>query len=383
MSGVVPAGLRTPRITARVKLTATYAAFTVGTGLIALVVINVIVWRFPAYPLTAPDDRPVGYAVSRGEIRDSLINYSVLALLAMAALGIIGGWFVAGRVLRPLQALNEAMRAASTGALEHRIGMTGTRDEFRDLADLFDQMLERLEQSFLTQKRFASNASHELRTPLATTKMLIEVAQADPGGRDIDRTLARLHETNERGIAIVEALLQLNRLERDALVTETVDVADVATAVERFSASAAEEARITLSLETNPVHVRGNRILLQQLLTNLVANGLRYNSGPGGRVEVRVGHAVRAEQGEPTPGQLALVVSNSGEQLTGVDVARFLEPFDRQDARLARAAGRERGNGLGLTLCARIVALHGGTITLTPRPEGGLTVTVLLPAAHV
>lgn len=366
-------GHRFVRPTARVKLTATYAAFAVVTALIALIVINVIVWRFPAYPLTAPDDRPSGYAVSRGEIRDSLINYSMLAMVAVTALGVIGGWVVAGRVLRPLQALNDAARAAATGALDHRIAMTGSKDEFRELADTFDEMLERLERSFETQKRFAANASHELRTPLATMKMLIEVAQADPEGRDVDRTLARLHDTNERGIAIVEALLQLNAVDRRALPAGPVDLAEVGRHVERVVQLDADTAGVRVSVDAAPSIVRGDRVLLEQLLTNLVANGIRYNRGPSGWVEVVIGHDAQV------PGWAVMIVSNSGEQLSGLPVHTFLEPFARQDARLARTAGRERGNGLGLTLSARIVELHGGMIRLDPLPDGGLRAAVSLP----
>lgn len=361
-------------MTARVKLTATYAAFTVVTGLIALIVINVIIWRFPSYPLApAADSRQIS-AITRGEIRDSLINYSMLALIGMAVIGTGVGWIVAGRVLRPLRDLNAAVRAAAEGSLDHRIAMTGRRDEFRELADRFDDMLARLEQSFLTQKRFAANASHELRTPLATMKMLIEVAQADPEGRDVDRALRRLHETNERGIAIVEALLQLNQLDRRPLESSPVDLAAVARDASQFISPEAADAGVTISSTLRSASVRGNRVLLQQLLTNLLSNAVRYNSGPDGWVSVWVGPDPQA------PGRAVVVVSNSGPLLEEAEVARFVEPFDRRDARMARAAGPDRGNGLGLTLGARIVELHGGSLRLAPLPAGGLEVTVLLPA---
>jgi len=361
-------------MTARVKLTATYAAFTVVTGLIALIVINVIIWRFPDYPLALASDPKQLSAITRGEIRDSLINYSMLALIAMAVIGTGVGWIVAGRVLRPLRDLNAAVRAAAEGSLDHRIAMTGRRDEFRELADRFDDMLARLEQSFLTQKRFAANASHELRTPLATMKMLIEVAQADPEGRDVDRALRRLHETNERGIAIVEALLQLNQLDRRPLVTSPVDLAAVARDASQLISPEAADAGVTISSTLRSTAVLGNRVLLQQLLTNLLSNAVRYNSGPDGWVSVWVGPDPQA------PGRAVVVVSNSGPLLDEAEVARFVEPFDRRDARMARVAGRDRGNGLGLTLGARIVELHGGALRLAPLPAGGLEVTVLLPA---
>ncbi|MBF4570447.1 HAMP domain-containing histidine kinase [Plantibacter sp. VKM Ac-2880] len=375
-----PVSSRPARITARVKLTATYAAFTVVTGLVALIVINVIIWRFPDYPIAPAGDPEQLSGITRGEIRDSLINYSMLALIAMAVIGTGVGWIVAGRVLRPLRDLNDAVRAAAAGSLDHRIAMTGPRDEFRELADRFDDMLARLEQSFLTQKRFAANASHELRTPLATMKMLIEVAQADPEGRDVDRALRRLHETNERGIAIVEALLQLNQLDRRPLVTSPVDLAAVARDASQLVAPDVAHAGVTISSTLRSTAVLGNRVLLQQLLTNLLSNAVRYNSGPGGWVSVWVGGDPHADPS--AAGRAVVVVSNSGPLLGDDEVARFVEPFDRHDARIARAAGADRGNGLGLTLGARIVELHGGSLRLAPLPAGGLEVTVLLPAVH-
>jgi two-component system sensor histidine kinase VanS len=375
-----PVASRPTRITARVKLTATYAAFTVVTGLVALIVINVIIWRFPDYPIAPAGDPEQLSGITRGEIRDSLINYSMLALIAMAVIGTGVGWIVAGRVLRPLRDLNDAVRAAAAGSLDHRIAMTGPRDEFRELADRFDDMLARLEQSFLTQKRFAANASHELRTPLATMKMLIEVAQADPEGRDVDRALRRLHETNERGIAIVEALLQLNQLDRRPLTTSPVDLAAVARDASQLVAPDVAHAGVTISSTLRSAAVLGNRVLLQQLLTNLLSNAVRYNSGPGGWVSVWVGGDPQAD---PSAADHAVVVvSNSGPLLGDDEVARFVEPFDRRDARIARSAGPDRGNGLGLTLGARIVELHGGSLRLAPLPAGGLEVTVLLPAVH-
>ncbi|KQQ49501.1 MULTISPECIES: HAMP domain-containing sensor histidine kinase [unclassified Plantibacter] len=375
-----PVSSRPTRITARVKLTATYAAFTVVTGLVALIVINVIIWRFPDYPIAPAGDPEQLSGITRGEIRDSLINYSMLALIAMAVIGTGVGWIVAGRVLRPLRDLNDAVRAAAAGSLDHRIAMTGPRDEFRELADRFDDMLARLEQSFLTQKRFAANASHELRTPLATMKMLIEVAQADPEGRDVDRALRRLHETNERGIAIVEALLQLNQLDRRPLVTSPVDLAAVVRDASQLVSPDAAHAGVAISSTLRSTAVLGNRVLLQQLLTNLLSNAVRYNSGPRGWVSVWVG---RDPQADRSAAECAVVVVSNSGPLLGVDeVARFVEPFDRRDARIARAAGPDRGNGLGLTLGARIVELHGGSLRLAPLPAGGLEVTVLLPAVH-
>src|SRR4029453_692027 len=106
-----------------------------------------------------------------------------IAAIVMAFLlgfGLLGGWFLAGRMLAPLTRITDATRFASTGSLSHRIRLEGRSDEFRELADAFDTMLARLETRVAEQQRFAANASHELRTPLAVSQTLLDVARQDP-----------------------------------------------------------------------------------------------------------------------------------------------------------------------------------------------------------
>ena len=165
------------------KLTLSYALFLVIAGALMLGVIYLGMRYIPNYPLTSsnPHDRP--YAPARFQILDALLRISRYALLSLAVVGLTGGWLIAGRVLRPLQEITKAAQRAATGALDHRIGLRGRRDEFTDLSDAFDHMLDRLQTSFEAQQRFTANASHELRTPLAITRTMLDVAVADPGAR--------------------------------------------------------------------------------------------------------------------------------------------------------------------------------------------------------
>ncbi len=363
--------LRKPRLlTARARLTLTYAGFTVVAGALALSVIYLVIRMFPDYPLTSaqfPND-PTVYVYSREEILDSLLALSAAALGVMAVVGVVGGWVVAGRVLRPLQALNHAARTAGGGDLQYRIAMPGRSDEFGELADTFDNMLARLEQSFLAQKRFAANASHELRTPLATTKMLIEVAQANPDGTDVERTLTRVHETNERGIAIVEALLQLNSLDRNPVRKEPVNLADLTRSVVDGVQAEAIAANVTITYSLQPAPMVGNEVLLSQMVSNLIYNAIRHNTA-GGSVQITTS----------APGGSSTVeVRNSGARLEQAVVDQFLEPFARGGARLASRESQSSGNGLGLALASRIAAVHQGELVLTAQPEGGLTVVFSL-----
>jgi len=346
-------------MTARLRLTLSYALFAVVTGAVTLAIIYLAMRWVPNYPLTAANPRDTSPVPSRQEILDTLLRVSGYALGALAVIGLAGGWFIAGRVLSPLKQLNEAARIAAEGSLGHRIGMTGRRDEFTDLADTFDVMLDRLQRSFERQQRFAANASHELRTPLSITRTMLDVAVADPQGQDYGRLTSRLQKTNQRSIEIVEALLQLSALGRTSLALEPTDLAEATAQALETVHKEAETLGITISADLTPCPVLASPPLLHQLASNLLENALRHNV-PGGAVTVTVG---------PTH----LIVSNTGPLIPPDAVDVYLEPFARGKARTAGG-----GHGLGLTLVADIVEAHHGRLLLTPNPTGGLTAEVTL-----
>ncbi|MFF0743608.1 sensor histidine kinase [Streptomyces sp. NPDC004111] len=365
---------RARRLTARMRLTLSYALFAVVTAACALGVIYVAMYKFPNYPLMPSNPRDKPNAPSRAEIMDQVVRVSGLTLLAVTVIGLAGGWFIAGRVLRPLHEITRAADRAASGSLEHRIGLTGRRDEFTDLSDTFDHMLERLQEAFEAQRRFTANASHELRTPLSVTRTMLDVAVADPAGQDYGRLVSRLRETNQRGIEIVDALLQLSALDRTELPLRPVDLAGPAKEALELVRQEAAEAGIAVTAETGPAPVTGNAVLLRQLALNLLHNGLRHNLPTGGSVALSTG-------GGPG-GTGVLTVTSTGEELRADAVATYAEPFLRGRGRVAATAGgARRGHGLGLAIVSGIVDAHGGTLTLTPVAGGGLTVRVSLPGA--
>ncbi|MEU8891989.1 HAMP domain-containing sensor histidine kinase [Streptomyces sp. NPDC048442] len=363
---------RPRRLSARLRLTLSYALFAVVAGALALAVIYVAMYKIPNYPLTASNPRDDPYAPTRDEIMNQVVRYSGLALLAVTAIGLAGGWIIAGRVLRPLQEITRAADRAAAGSLEHRIGLTGRRDEFTDLSDTFDHMLGRIQESFEAQRRFAANASHELRTPLSVSRTMLDVAVADPSGQDYGRLVSRLSETNRRGIEIVEALLQLSALNRTELTLEPADLADTATEALGLIREEAAELGITVSAEALPAPVTGNAVLLRQVALNLLQNGLRHNLPTGGGT-------VTLTTGTAPSGRSTLTVTNTGEQLRPEAVATYAEPFLRGRGRLAATGGSARGHGLGLAIVADIVDAHDGTLDLHPAPGGGLTASITLP----
>ncbi|MFT4264539.1 MAG: HAMP domain-containing sensor histidine kinase, partial [Nocardioides sp.] len=264
-------------------------------------------------------------------------------------------------------------RAAGGGALTDRVALRGRDDEFRELADSFDAMLDRLEAHDAEQRRFAANASHELRTPLAVTRTLLDLARADPA-RDVDALLARLGDVNARGVAVTEALLLLHRADNRAFAREPVDLSLLAEEAVETLLPLAEKRGVVVESSGRPAYATGSAALLQQLVTNLVHNAIVHNvtgeASGASSVRVTVTHRGRAA---------VLAVENTGEELPAAVVATLTEPFQRGSERRNDGDADHAGVGLGLALAASIVKAHDGTLTLTPRTGGGLVAEVELP----
>jgi two-component system sensor histidine kinase VanS len=359
-------------MSARLRLTLSYAGFLVVAGAAALFGVYVVLRYVPDYPLTAANPSASGGAevASRQQILEAVVGASAAILGALAVIGVVGGWLLAGRILRPLRALNEAAAVAATGRLDHRVRLAGRSDEFGQLADSFDHMLDRLDDAFATQERFAANASHELRTPLAVMATMLEVARADPDDQDYPQLLERLQITNDRAIGLTQALLRLSDANAVTAASEAVDLdAIVADAIDDSTVEA-EQRRVALASRLERARVIGDEELLRQLVTNLIQNAIRHNHS-GGDVVV-------STRRDATASLVELRVENSGDPYEAEAAAQLTEPFLRGVGRTTRD-GTERGFGLGLALVSRIAAVHAGTLAIVPRAGGGLIATVALP----
>ena len=346
-------------MSARLKLTLSYAGFLMVAGTLMLAAIWVSVLRY------IPDEVVYGAPWLPAFRSDPLNGFALpfaFVLAVLLAFGLVGGWLLAGRMLAPLTRITEATRIAATGSLSHRIRLDGPEDEFRELADAFDAMLARLEAHVEAQRRFAANASHELRTPLAVTQTLLDVARSDPDRSD-GELVERLHTVNARAIDLTEALLLLSRADRRAFAREPVDLSLMAEEATETLLPLAEQRGITIETSGDPSRTVGSPALLLQMTTNLVHNAIVHNLAAG-RVWV-------------TTGAAGLTVENTGEPLTPQAVATLAEPFLRGTG---RARSDHAGTGLGLAIVRSIVDAHDGTLTLRPRDGGGLRVSVRLPA---
>lgn len=351
-------------MSARLKLTLSYAALVLVAGVGLLAVVGVFLLRY------VPEDISAGgpFIPDRTDLARAFLPPAAAMLGFLVVVGLVGGWLLAGRMLAPLHRIRDAARQAAGGSLGHRIRLDGPRDEFRELADQFDTMLEQLEAHVGEQRRFAANASHELRTPLAISAALLDVAARDPD-LDVDELIARLREVNARATRLTDALLLLSRSDRRSTDDEEVDLSLLAEDVAETLLPAAERRGIGLEVTGEAAWTFGNPELLRHLTANLVQNAIVHNVAEGGTVSVRTAAA---------DGASILTVENSGPTVSEEALATLGEPFQRGAERLRSDSEDHAGAGLGLAIVASIVRAHEGTVTLSPRPGGGLIATVRL-----
>nr|WP_214662266.1 HAMP domain-containing sensor histidine kinase [Streptomyces polyasparticus] len=322
-------------------------------------------------PPTSAEQEPgtVTLELAQFASRQVLI-WSGAALLVMSVLAVGIGWWIAGRVLRPVHAMTATARRISQQNLDERIALGGPKDELKELADTFDELLARLESSFDSQRRFIANASHELRTPLAAQRAALQIGLENPSPEDVVRVRERLLDANRRSQHLIDGLLLLANSERGIKETALVDLSEVAAEEAGSCAPAAKAAQVTLTVDKGHAPVRANRVLLSQLIANLLRNAIAYNQ-PHGHVVVRI-----------APGRLT--VTNTGPAVAPQDIPALFEPFRRGRGKdrmtTVSATNVGGGHGLGLALVRSIATAHGGTVTACPGPEGGLCIEVRLPA---
>jgi len=296
-------------------------------------------------------------------LRELTVQY--LAILgAMVLLSGALGWLVAGRVLRPMSEITATARRVSKESLHERIALEGPDDELKQLADTFDSMLARLEAGFERERAFVRNASHELRTPLSVIRTEADVTLADEAddSEALRRAVTVMREAGARSERLIDALLALARAERNDHPKTKVDLRELV----RELIDDTDHDGLRLELTLRPARVLGDRQLLRTMAANLIDNAVRHNTADGW-IKIRTGTA-----GE----EARLEISNSGAVITAEDAASLTEPFRRLGT--ARTGD---GLGLGLSIAASVAQAHGGQLAIHPRRQGGLQVSIRLPAA--
>jgi two-component system, OmpR family, sensor histidine kinase VanS len=355
---------RAPGLSVRLKLTLSYAGFLMLAGVLLLAA----VWVFLLRDLPEVSVGPGGQDVGQYALVRDFAPAAAAVLAFLLVFGLAGGWLLAGRMLAPLTRITDATRTAASGSLSDRIQLEGRKDEFRELADAFDAMLARLEAHVAEQRRFAANASHELRTPLAISQTLLDVARNDKN-RGHGELVDRLHTVNTRAIDLTEALLLLSRADQRSFTREHADLSLIAEEATETLLPLAEKRGLAIETSGETTPTIGSPALLLQMATNLVHNAIVHNLPEQGTVWVTT---------SVHPRTVVLTVENTGEKLAPQLVATLAEPFQRGSKRIRT---NHEGVGLGLAIVNSITQAHDGTLTLTPRPAGGLCVAVHLPVA--
>ena len=361
------------------RLTALYCVLFVLSAALMLAITNGVGSATSVARVAVAPDGSLHPAVSPADQAHAAVSHqfllaSLIALGVVAALSVVVGWVVAGRVLRPLRVMTAAARRISADSLDERLAMPGPGDELKDLADTIDGLLARLESAFAAQRRFVANASHELRTPLATMRASVNVAVAKPGPVPAPVALlaGRLRGELDKADGLLEGLLTLARAQhgelpgRDAV---PLDYAVSAALAARARAIGARNLLVHYDSGPDGSWVRGSQPLLRRMIDNLLDNAIGHN---------RAGGWIRVATTVVTTGagrQARMVVENGGAVLAPAQVAQLGQPFRRLGADRTGPGGA----GLGLSIVAAIAEAHGGVLRLDARPEGGLRASVALP----
>ena len=286
--------------------------------------------------------------VQRNAVNRSRI-WTAVAIGVLAVVAGLIGWLIAGRTLRPIRLITKRARSASANDLTMRVDLEGPNDELKDLADTFDDMLERLERSFVAQRRFSAQVSHELRTPLSVVRSEAEILIAEADNDATRATAENIKQATMRAERIISALLALGRAESGRIDHSVIALDELVgeTVAEVLEHRQWRETRF--DLELHPIAVRGDRALLDCLVRNLVDNAARHNRA-GGWVRVRVD--------ADDDGAATIEIANSS----------------------GPAREGARGHGIGLTVVAAAAAAHGGTFERDEHDPEAVVARVRLPA---
>ena len=317
----------------------------------------------------------VQVGTSMDSVGETLHRFLVLLVIAIPialAVSLAGGWFLAGRALRPVDKITFAAQRIAAGDLSQRLSMPPAQDEIGRLAATFNNMIGRLDTSFRQIRQFTSDASHELRTPLTVMKGETDLILRRPRPIEDYKTVLESNlEEIDRMTRIVDELLFLSRADMGEVKIESLPVALelLVEDVHRQATLLGHDRNIEVVLGTiTPVVVQGDDLRLRELLLNLVENAMKY-SHPGGKVEISL-----LKEGQ----EARLSITDHGIGIDPADHKKIFQRFFRTD--VARTHTK-KGTGLGLAICAWIADLHKGRVDVKSDLGQGSTFTVVLPLA--
>jgi len=292
--------------------------------------------------------------------------------LAVAAISLIlVSYFVAGRILRPIQQINRTANEINEKTLDKRIPLGEQRDEIFDLSSSLNTMFDRLQYSFLRQKEFVANASHELKTPITMLRLSLEEELQDQGTPEVSqqRLEAQL-KTLLRMSRLVKNLLDLSALEfSETLAFEKFFLNDLVDSIVEDFQPLTQQQNIRLTMQMDDrITVNAERSKIKRVFINLLENAVKYNRENG---EIRMQVHTASQNNK-----VHVTLFNTGPGIPVADHERVFDQFYRVEKSRATSLG---GSGLGLTIVKRIVELHGGDISLQSKPGEWTQIEMMLP----
>jgi len=371
------ARLRRVPLTARLRLTALYGGLFLLCGA-ALIAITYLLYVRATGRGRRDAGHPSPWGVKAAKLlqasaqiasdRHQLLINSGIALAIVAVIALTLGWFMAGRVMRPVRTITATARRISASNLRERLALENADEEFKQLGDTLDDLFARLEASFDAQRHFVANASHELRTPLTAERTLLQVALDDPDtSPDAWRSTAELAIASNRGQErLIEALLTLARSEAGIENAERIDLSAICDRVLRQPGLVPERLGLRVDTVIHPALLEGDPELIERLVANLVDNAVEHNIAGG---TIQISSCTRDDRA-------VLSVTNTGPIIPPGDVPRLFRPFERLNG---RRGSHTKGHGVGLSIVKAIATAHRATISACPQPRGGLSIRVTFP----
>jgi signal transduction histidine kinase len=378
--------------TIRFRLAATYSLVLFALAALVLAVVYGVVSQSvdaaPLNPVTVskvkevdgrivPKEGETFQAADLASVQQA-VNHRALEIMRDASALVLGGlllgsfgvgWWLAGRVLRPVQRVTAAAREISATDLSRRIALDGPRDELRDLADTVDDMLGRLDRAFAAQRQMIDDASHELRNPLAIIQINLDavLSRDDVDAAERRRASTVTARATQRMGSLIEDLLAAARRAAPAFTDTDVDLGQVGDeAADAFALLADSDGLRLERRSASGLGVIGDAEALRRAVDNLLSNAVRV-SPPGGEIVLASGRH---------GGWAWLAVRDHGPGIAAEHQERVFDRFWRGPDGNRR---RDRGTGLGLAIVRQVVESHGGSVAVHSAPGAGATFVLWLP----
>lgn len=291
---------------------------------------------------------------------------SIAYMLLIVACGGLLTYYISGKALKPLHVLDNEVKHININNLSESLPVPNTNDEIADLTESFNQMTKKLNDAFMTQKRFSTNAAHELRTPLTVLQTKIDVFKKNTSHtpEQYDVLIEIFEKQIQKLRALVKSLLDMTNMDDDAEQSD-IYLSDLLEDIIHELSPIAKDKNISLYSNYDNSVVHGNIDLLYRAFYNLIENGINYTI-EGGCVYIDVKQTSKEK--------VSVIIKDTGIGIPDELKQHIFEPFYRVDASRSRAFG---GAGIGLSIVDMVIKKHNGNIIVSDTETGGTCFNVI------